>query len=66
MKFHLYFLHFHAIWINLVQYISIKIYSFIVGFVKSGGRVKTMLYLVFLTSGRCILIFLMILLSGRQ
>jgi len=42
MKFYLYFLHFHPVWINLIQYISIKICSFIVGFVKSGGRVKTL------------------------
>jgi hypothetical protein len=57
MKFNLYFLHFHWIWINLVQYISIKIYSFVVGFVKSGGAVKTMLYIVFLTVG-CVYWFL--------
>jgi zona occludens toxin (predicted ATPase) len=45
---------------------SIKIYSLVVGCVKSGGAVNTKLYLAFLTSGRFILIFLVILLKGGQ
>jgi hypothetical protein len=66
MKFHLYFLHLYLVWINLVQDMSIKIYSLVVSCAKSGGEVNTKLYLVFLTSGRFILMFLMILLNGGQ